>query len=164
MSRFIEGGGYPDNNPKTLQGSKKIPTHVVPPIAFYVMGMAMEDGARKYGPYNWREKSISSSVYIDAAKRHIDLWWDGEQKAADSGVHHLGHAMACLALVLDSEYGGSLNDDRPAVNGALAELFAEREADQKPKTLEERMALVCKAVEAAGLTHDDIRNAFTTDR
>ena len=75
---------------------------------------AFRDGAAKYGPANWRIDPVSTSTYIDAAYRHIMAYFDGrEQCAADSGVHHLGHAAACLAIVIDAEAQGTLVDDRP---------------------------------------------------
>lgn len=114
--------GYPDNNPKTLLGVRKVPYHYVPPSAVIHLAMALKDGARKYGPYNWRSKAISSSTYFAACKRHLDAWWDGEEVAEDSGVHHLAHAMACMALLLDAESVGMLNDDRPPP-GATARLL-----------------------------------------
>lgn len=113
---------YPDDNPKTLHGVRKVPYHLVPPSAVIYLATALKDGGAKYGPYNWRESRISSSTYIAACKRHIDAWWDGEERAEDSGVHHLAHAMACLALLLDADSVGMLNDDRPAP-GAAAELI-----------------------------------------
>ena len=114
--------GYPDNNPKTAMGVSKAPMHLVPPVAIAYAAMAFKDGASKYGPYNWREKNISSSVYYGAAKRHMDAWWDGEENAEDSGVHHLAHAMACLMLILDSKEIDMLNDDRPSP-GATAKVL-----------------------------------------
>ena len=104
---------YPDNNPKTAIGVTKVPLHLVPPSAKHYLAMALADGARKYGPYNWREKTISISVYKAAMERHLDAFWDGEENAPDSGVHHLAHAMACCALILDAMTLGKLNDDRP---------------------------------------------------
>lgn len=115
--------GYPDNNPKTAVGSSKIPLHLVPPSAKHYLAEAMADGARKYGPYNWRDKTISVSVYYDAVQRHWDAFWDGEDNAQDSNVHHLAHAMACCALVLDALSVGKLNDDRPS-KGAVPSLQA----------------------------------------
>jgi hypothetical protein len=105
--------GYPDDNPKTILGTAKPSISSVPPVAMFVMGQAMRDGKAKYGPMNWREKRVTSSVYFDAAMRHLLAWWDGEEEAQDSGVHHLGHAMACLAILVDAQHGGHLNDDRP---------------------------------------------------
>jgi hypothetical protein len=115
---------YPDNNPKTLIGAKKVPLHLVPPSATHYFAMAMSDGANKYGPYNWRDKAVSVSTYIAAAKRHMDAYWDGEDCAADSGVHHLAHAMACMGIVIDAMTIGKLVDDRPA-KGAAPRLQAD---------------------------------------
>lgn len=105
--------GYKDNNPKTLVGASKVPLHLVPPSAKHFLAEALGDGARKYGPYNWRDSKISISTYKAAMERHIDAFWDGEDYAADSGVHHVAHAMACCALILDAMSIDMLVDDRP---------------------------------------------------
>lgn len=104
---------YPDNNPKTVLGLKKPSLSAIPPAGMFHLGLAMDNGRNKYGAMNWREKKVSNSVYYDAALRHLLSWYDGEDYAEDSGVHHLGHAMACLSIVLDAMETGNLNDDRP---------------------------------------------------
>lgn len=114
---------YPDDNPKTAFGVAKVPMHLVPPIAVAQMSLAFDNGAVKYGPFNWREKTISSTVYYAAAMRHLQAWFDGEDLAPDSGVHHLAHVMACCAMVLDGGSLGKLNDNRPP-KGALPEFLA----------------------------------------
>jgi len=95
---------------------------LVPPAAIIHEAKAMMDGAQKYGPYNWRENSVAASVYIAAAMRHIYSWLDGEELAEDSECHHLGHARACLGLLLDALETGNLVDDRP-IKGAAADLI-----------------------------------------
>ena len=105
--------GYKDNNPKTLVGASKVPLHLVPPSAKHFLAEALGDGARKYGPYNWRDSKISISTCKAAMERHMDAFWDGEDYAADSGVHHVAHAMACCALILDAMSIDMLVDDRP---------------------------------------------------
>lgn len=115
---------YPDNNPKTAIGVTKVPLHLVPPSAKHYLAQALADGAKKYGPYNWRDAAISISVYKSALERHMDAFWDGEDFAQDSGVHHVAHAMACCALILDAMSIGKLVDDRPA-KGASPELQKE---------------------------------------
>ena len=72
----------------------------------------MMDGARKYGPYNWRDNAVLARVYIAAAKRHIEYWEAGQEDAEDSGVHHLGHVIACCAILADAQVTGNLIDDR----------------------------------------------------
>ncbi len=127
---------YPDNNPKTAYGRVKAPLHAIPPSALLHLGLAMEDGERKYGLFNWREKQVSASVYFDAAQRHLLAWWDGESHAEDSGVHHLAHVMACCAILIDAAETGRLNDDRgPAGTfAALAERIRAERANTIPKS------------------------------
>lgn len=115
---------YPDDNPKTVLGIKKPSMSPVPPVALLHLMKAMEDGRKKYGLMNWREKRVSSSIYYDAAMRHLMAWYDGEDYAEDSGVHHLGHVMACCAIILDGLAQGNINDNRP-VKGAFAEKVKE---------------------------------------
>ena len=99
-------------NPKDLIGSKKPDYQYVPLAPVYEVGKAMKDGAKKYGPYNWREQPVNADVYVNAARRHLDLWASGEEVADDSGVHHLAHAMACMVILMDAQQHESLNDNR----------------------------------------------------
>ena len=138
---------YPDNNPKTAIGATKVPLHLVPPSATHYLAEAFENGATKYGPYNWRDNPISVSVYYAAMKRHIDAYWDGEELASDSGVHHIAHAMACMAMLLDARSVGTLNDDRPT-KGAAAKL-QEEYATNKNKKKEEPIEAIRNAFAAA---------------
>lgn len=124
LNREEASKGLPDSNPKTLLGIAKPPISAIPPVAILQLGQAMKDGRTKYGPMNWRNQSITASVYYDAAGRHLMAWFDGEDHASDSGVHHLAHAMACCAILLDAMQQGTLNDDR-ATPGKFSELVAE---------------------------------------
>lgn len=131
-----------DANPKTGEGAKKAPLHLVPPSATQYLAEAFKDGAAKYGPYNWRETQVPASTYYAAAKRHMDAWWDGEELSDDAKVHHLAHAMACMAIMLDALSINKLIDDRPA-KGAAAKMqraYVEKqttpEAKQKPNLQE----------------------------
>lgn len=100
-------------NPKDLVGIKKPPIDLVPPSALIHFAMAMKNGAQKYGPFNWRDEKISARIYVGAALRHILEWLDGEELADDSGVHHIAHAGACCAILLDAQATGNMVDDRP---------------------------------------------------
>lgn len=133
-----EPKGYPDNNPKTSVGATKLDLSLVPESAIICLAAAMKNGADKYGPFNWREHTISSMVYIAAVKRHVAAWVDGEDYADDSGVHHLDHAMACLALLRDAESIGKLNDNRPP-KGAAARLLKEYADNTATATVGQRM-------------------------
>lgn len=100
-------------NPKDLFGSLKVSLTKLPAVAVAHGAHAMMDGAEKYGLYNWRDKHVLAGIYCDAAMRHIQAWFEGERDAQDSNVHHLGHAIACCAIILDAEANGALIDDRP---------------------------------------------------
>lgn len=101
-------------NPKTAQGDKKYPLHLLPLAAQVEVNRALEDGVTKYGIANWRTSGVPAHVYVSAAKRHIEQWFDGgQERASDSGVHNLGHAMACMAIIIDAQWNDKLIDDRP---------------------------------------------------
>lgn len=124
-------------NPKDLFGAKKVSLSKLPAVAVAHGAHAMMDGANKYGAYNWRDKAVIASIYVDAAKRHIDDWFEGIKRARDSEVHHLGHGIACLAILLDAEETGNLIDDRPLSDGVservhaeIAAILARRAADK----------------------------------
>lgn len=114
-----------DTNPKTRLGQAKPGIYAIPPSSLLHCGRAMEDGEQKYGLMNWREHEVSASVYYNAAFRHMAAWWEGEECASDSGVHHLGHVMACCAILLDAQHKKALNDNRPSEPGEFSELVAE---------------------------------------
>ena len=105
-------------NPKDLVGAKKVSITKLPAVAILHAAHAMMNGAEKFGSYNWREKKVQAEIYIDAALRHITAWNEREECATDSGVHHLGHAMACLAILLDAQETGNLVDNRPTQSSA----------------------------------------------
>lgn len=109
-------------NPKDLIGVKKVPLAYVPPASIIYQALAMRDGAKKYMPYNWRANKVVALIYISACLRHIYAWLDGEECATDSGVPHLGHAIACLGILVDAKETGNLIDDRPPA-GASANLL-----------------------------------------
>lgn len=103
---------YPDGNPKTQFGVAKPGDWATPPIPYYEYSLAHLQGALKYGPFNWRDDPISMSTYIDAMERHIKLLKEGQDRASDTGIHHLGHIMTDASIVLDALYHGTLIDDR----------------------------------------------------
>jgi hypothetical protein len=105
-------------NPKDLIGSTKVSISKFPVIGTIMGAHAMMDGAEKYGPFNWREKSVVAHIYVDAAMRHWMDWFEGQETASDSGVHHLGHAIACAAILLDAQAHGNMIDDRPIKKNA----------------------------------------------
>lgn len=105
-------------NPKDIVGSTKVSISKFPAVAIVHGAHAMMDGADKYGAFNWRAKQVQADIYVDAALRHLTAWFEGEEVAKDSGVHHLGHAIACCAILLDAQETGNLIDNRPVVGNS----------------------------------------------
>lgn len=102
-----------DTNPKDAVGTKKAPMSTVPTRILFELGLAMLEGARKYGRHNYRVAGVRASVYYDAALRHLASFWEGDDIDPDSGLPHLVKAMACLAVLRDSQNMGNWIDDRP---------------------------------------------------
>lgn len=101
------------SNPKDIIGSDKLPLHLWPETATAMGCLGLLDGMLKYGRNNWRAVGVRPSIYVDALKRHVNAWFDeGEEMDPDSGLPHLAHALACLAIIVDSQATGNMNDDR----------------------------------------------------
>jgi hypothetical protein len=96
----------------------------VPAEVLLELGLAMQEGARKYARHNYRIAGVRASVYYDAAMRHLMAWWEGEDIDPDSGLSHLTKAMACLVVIRDAVVNNNWTDDRPPSlkNGWQSEL------------------------------------------
>lgn len=113
-----------ETNPKDAIGSDKVPLHLWPESASILGSLALLDGALKYGRSNFRAIGVRSSIYYDALRRHTIRWFEGEENDPESGLPHLAHALACLAILVDAKATGKLNDDR-MVKGGTVELLKE---------------------------------------
>lgn len=101
-------------NEKLKQSKGKLRMDVIPDTALVYAAKAFEFGLTKYPtPLSWRA-GLPASVLTNAVKRHLLLWQNGEDNAKDSGVHHIGHAIAGLMMLMDLIHIGKLEDDRPA--------------------------------------------------
>ncbi len=109
MSQHI---GKP-TNPKDAVGVAKAPLSTVPANVLAELGVAMLEGALKYGRHNYRHAGVRASVYYDALMRHMMAWWEGEDIDPDSGVPHIVKAIATLVVLRDADFRGVLEDDRP---------------------------------------------------
>lgn len=110
-------------DPKAQYGSQKPSTFSIPPVSILQLGEAMEHGANKYGRMNWRGTEVKSSVYYNAAMRHLMQWRDGAMVDEDSGLHPLAHVMACCAILIDAEKQDTLFDDRGVDGTASYEIL-----------------------------------------
>jgi len=114
----------PAENPKTRAGAAKPALiSVIPTASLLHLGEVMKLGANKYGPFNWRETPVPAETYMDAAMRHLLSWQDGENKDPESGMSHLAHVMACMAIIIDAEENGMLDDNRPKA-GRVGEMIS----------------------------------------
>lgn len=111
-------------NPKDRLGVKKAALRLVPQALRILAVPAMQLGAEKYGPMNWRTKAVKMSVYLEAAQRHLAAFEDGEDNDAESGASHLSHAAACLGIIADAQALGQLEDDRMTPGPAASMMAA----------------------------------------
>lgn len=109
-------------NPKDRLGVKKAGLRFVPQALRILAVPAMQLGAEKYGPMNWRTKRVKMSVYLEAAQRHLAAFEDGQDLDDESGASHLSHAAACLGIIADAQQLGQLEDDRMTPGPAAAML------------------------------------------
>jgi hypothetical protein len=94
--------------------TKKLDMTLVPPTFLPAVALAFEDGAAKHGGRcNWRDGDpVPVSDILPGLLRHIVAYQNGEDFASDSGVSHLAHLAARVAILIDLEAVGMLVDDR----------------------------------------------------
>lgn len=132
--------GVKDTNPKDAIGISKAPMSTVSAAVLAEVGVAMLEGASKYGRHNYRAAGVRSSVYYDAAMRHLMAWWEGEDTDPDSGMSHITKAITSLVVLRDAMIQDMCTDDRPPrsaefyarLNTLAAEVLA-RHADKSPR-------------------------------
>lgn len=84
-----------------FDSDKPDPT-LVPPKAIMAIAKAMGFGASKYGAGNFKqEPRLSRERLLGSVLRHILADLDGEQLDSESGLRHIYHAAAGLAMLLD---------------------------------------------------------------
>ena len=138
--RDFGGSQTKPSNPKDSVGIRKAPMSTVPAPVLFEIGLAMLEGARKYGRHNYRAVGVRTSVYYDAFMRHVAAWWEGEDVDPASGLPHLSKAAACLVVLRDSIRRGNCTDDRPpkVEDGWIEKLnkLAEGVIDKYPESKE----------------------------
>ncbi len=118
-----------DTNPKDAVGVRKWRQFTtVPFTVLWELGVAMLEGARKYGRHNYRIAGVRSSVYVDAALGHIHCYWEGEDIDPLSGLHHVTKAIASLTVLRDAMIQDMCVDDRPPKTKNLAKVKADLQA------------------------------------
>lgn len=129
-------------NPKQAYGDMKVPLHLFPMPAIVLGSTAMLEGRQKYGQDNFRGAPVEAMTYVRAALSHLYHYAEGEWLPDDSEVPHLGLGLACIAILIDAHYAGSLVDNRKFPGGyakAIAEMqplvqrIRDAHADKNPK-------------------------------
>lgn len=100
-------------NPKDAIGAMRLPLDLWPSEATALGCLGMLEGVLKYGKNNFiAGNGVIASIYVAAAKRHLDAWLEGEELSPDTNNPHLGNALACLAILVKARVHGKLIDDR----------------------------------------------------
>lgn len=102
-----------DTNPKDAVGIAKVPISTLSAQVMGEVGLAMLEGARKYGRHNYRVAGVRASVYYDAAGRHMMAWYEGQDDDPASGISHVSKAIAGLMVLRDAMMNEMMEDDRP---------------------------------------------------
>lgn len=63
----------------------------------------MDYGARKYAENNWMYVKRPRPRYLAAMLRHVVAYAKGETVDAESGIHHLAHAVCCALFIIHFE-------------------------------------------------------------
>ncbi len=131
--------GMKPTNPKDAIGALKAKFSTIPVGVMLEVGLALLEGAVKYGRHNYRGVGVRASVYYDAAMGHLGDWWEGDDIDTESNLSHVTKAIASLVVLRDAMMQGKLTDDRPPrskvfkrdFNQKAAEIIA-RHADKNP--------------------------------
>lgn len=146
-----------DTNPKDAVGVRKARWFSYLPLRVMIgVGLALLEGARKYGRHNYRVAGVRASVYVDAVVcGHLMPWMEGEDLDPDTaeldaqgqpipgtGLNHIDKAIASLIVLRDGMYEGNWVDDRPPAvkdwapfikeQHRRAAVIIDRYADAKP--------------------------------
>ncbi len=84
---------------------------LVPAVFLDAVARAFMVGEKKYGRYNYY-KGHKTSQLIAAAMRHLTAFMEGEENDPIDGQPHLGSVGACVAMLLQQQKLGTLQDNR----------------------------------------------------
>ena len=90
-----------------------------PPEFQYGAARAFMYGARKYGAWNWLGGLSTTRIWAGIC-RHL-LKWMWEQTPDESGLDHLDHAAAGIAMLMETVKQRPDLDDRPPIKKPTSE-------------------------------------------
>ena len=100
----------------TKHDTGKVDISLVPLVATEAEARALMFGEKKYGRYNYTQ-GFETSRLVAACLRHVLAYQNGEDTDPESGLSHLGHAKACLSMLLHCDQLGTLRDNRLKTGG-----------------------------------------------
>lgn len=99
----------------------KLPMHLVPVTSIEGIAEVLRYGAGKYAERNW-ERGFEYSIPYACAMRHLTQWWKGEDLDAESGLSHMKHVLANIAMIVEFMETYPQGDDRVKRNNKSEEL------------------------------------------
>lgn len=112
-------------NPKDMAASTRVRFSAVPMNVVAEAALGMTEGMSKYGRHNYRIAGARASVQYDAAMRHLNAWWEGEDIDAKSGLSHITKTITALIVLRDCQMRGIVVDDRPPASAPFMDSFNE---------------------------------------
>lgn len=94
---------------------RKPPMFFNPPEIQYGMARAFAYGAGKYGTWNWLG-GLTTMRLLAGVLRHLTQWTWEQTPDAESGLSHLDHAAAGLAMLMETAKRRIDLDDRPPLD------------------------------------------------
>ncbi len=104
------------------KGVKLARFDLIPVKALWMLAEVYGRGAQKYADRNW-ERGYNWSKSYQAAQRHLNQWWAGEQTDPEDGQHHLAAAIWHLCSLIEFEDTQPSLDDRPRKTTLTSELL-----------------------------------------
>jgi hypothetical protein len=110
------------HNPKYIEAQKrgKVDYSVIPWEVIALLAQAMQEGAEKYGRFNFLEDEIEARTYIASFCRHLfgdpstgsEGWVNGEDVDEESGLPHIIKIMANCVVLEAARMHDKLIDNR----------------------------------------------------
>jgi len=85
--------------------------HQVPTSLIIAVAEVLKYGEQKYAKGNWK-KGMDWTKPYDCLMRHMFKWLNGEEKDEESGLSHLYHAAANIAMLIEYKETCKELDDR----------------------------------------------------
>lgn len=109
-----EGVNYFTGDIAVKHDTGKPALDLVPRELSEAAGRAFGFGATKYGRGNWLKGGLSQGRILAGLLRHVTAYNSGEDLDPESGLCHLDHAAACLAMLTATRARNLGPDDRSA--------------------------------------------------